>query len=59
MCLYLALYIYLLVGCGFAIAADEGVSNRNAPDKWKWWSLLLFVIVWPGAIAYAIGKIRM
>ena len=46
-----AIYVYLLVGCGFAVAADE-----SEPDKWKWWSLLLFVLVWPGAIAYAIGK---
>ena len=46
-----AIYVYLLVGCGFAVATDE-----SEPDKWKWWSLLLFVLVWPGAIAYAIGK---
>lgn len=51
MTLYLALYVYLLIGCGFAIAAEE-----SEPDKWKWWSLIAFVLVWPGAIAYAIGK---
>jgi hypothetical protein len=51
MTLSLALYVYLLIGCGFAIAAEE-----SEPDKWKWWSLIAFVLVWPGAIAYAIGK---
>lgn len=51
---YLLLYIYLLIGSGFAIAAEE-----SEPDKWKWWGLVLFVILWPGAIAYALGKIKV
>ena len=48
------LLVYLLVGLGFAMAAQE-----SEPDKWKWWSLVLFVLLWPGAIAYAIGKIQL
>ena len=50
---YLLLYIYLTIGCGFAIAAEETDS------KWKWWGLLILALLWPGAVAYAIGKIKV
>ena len=54
MTFWLLAYIYLLVGVGFCVAADE-----SEPGKWKWWSLLAFVIAWPAAVAYAIGKIKV
>jgi len=52
MSFFLILYIYLLIGTGFAIAAHES----DLVHKWKWWELLTFIIIWPCVVAYAIGK---
>ena len=54
MSLLLFSFIYLLIGAGFAIAADE-----NKPDVWNSLCLVLLVLFWPGVIAHAIGKMKV
>ena len=45
-----AIYLYLLVGCGFIIALVSGESYKGAIKVSNYWVFFAFLLMWPGIL---------